>query len=295
MSKLDHTTQPDPFTLIDPDNQLRPQISRVDFFRSTGFDFCWLVLEPLSIANSNDEEFELVKRFSRGQKALYFWWCLDAQVKNGGFVQFYYNGYATYVPAILKGLELVGDNDMLDLVNNAHQVYLTYKHLIDDAQNEDSFGNDLYQRLKILEDFDARYYLLEPQTVQTMEQYAKLHPNEFCVDETGAQFPINFTGKLTSKFANGNLESEFHVLNGVIEGELKTYYESGQIKSLNNFQNALQAGEQKEWYENGNQKSIITVNSDKSKEYKHYYENGQLHELVTFIGEVERVGPWLKF
>jgi len=35
---------------------------------------------------------------------------LDAQVTNGGFLQFYSNGYRNYVPTINAGLKLIGDN-----------------------------------------------------------------------------------------------------------------------------------------------------------------------------------------
>lgn len=293
--KSKQTAEIDYFSGYDPDNQLRPKINRADFFRSTEFDFGWLILEPICIVESREEEPELVKRFSAGQKALYFWWYLDGQVNNGGFVQFYYNGFEIYVPAIIKGLEHIGDKEMVELVKGAHNIYLDNKKLIDKARKKDLFGSDLYDRLDKLSEFDDRYYEINSQTMLLMEKYAKQHPNEFCLDENGEEFPTNFSGKLTTKYDNGKIKEEFELVNGVINGEFKTYYEFGQHKSLNNFESAQQIGEQKEWYENGNQKSITTLGNDKTKKYEYFYENGQLKESVTFVDEINRKGPWLKF
>jgi antitoxin component YwqK of YwqJK toxin-antitoxin module len=293
--KSKNVTETDYFSEIDPNNQLRPKINRADFFRTTEFDFGWLILEPICLVESREEDAELAKRFSRGQKALYFWWYLDGQVNNGGFVQFYYNGYGIYVPAIIKGLEYIGDNEMAELVKGAHKIYLKNKKTIDKARERDLFGGDLYDRLDKLGEYDDKYYKINTQTMLIIEKYAKQHPNEFCVDENGKEFPSSFSGKLTAKFESGNLKEEFELINGVITGIYKTYYESGQLKSLNNFELGVQHGEQKEWFENGNQKSIITIENDKSKKCEYFYENGQLKELSTFIGEIDRKGPWLKF
>ncbi len=307
------------FSGYDAENQLRPRINKGDFFRISGFELGWLLLEPISISVARDKEPELVKRFSPGQKALYFWWYLDAHVTNGGFVQFYYNDYGIYVPAIIAGLEHVGDKEMAELVKSAHKIYLDNKSLIEQAKKKDLFGSDLYDRLDALSDLDSAYYDLNRQTMSFIEKYARQNPDEFCVDENGQ--PFDKTGKFTFKFENGAIREEFDRTNGVIDGEFRTFYESGQIKSVNIYVSAQQVGEQKEWYENGNLKEVITIDpytrerkkeyfydngqrsklehtdaNDESKgEYKEWYRNGQLKEQSTFIGSTERTGDWLKF
>src|SRR5687767_6879013 len=84
----------DPYWEFDKEKHFRPKLSKGDFFKLTGFDFGWFVLEPISIfVKDKEHEIERGKSLSYGQKALYYWWYVDAQVTNGGFVQFYYNGY----------------------------------------------------------------------------------------------------------------------------------------------------------------------------------------------------------
>ncbi len=309
------------FAGYDPDNQLRPKINKGDFFRMTGFDLGWLLLEPINIAESREKEPELAKRFSSGQKALYFWWYLDGQVTNGGFVQFYYNGYDFYVSAIIEGLEYIGDKEMAELVKAANKIYLDNKKLIDKARKKDLFDSNLYDRLDELGNLDSKYYKINARTMSRIEKYARQNPNEFCVDENGQEFDKDYTGKCTTTFDNGKIKEEFYLTNGVINGEFKTYYETGQVKSLNTYVSGEQVGEQKEWYENGNIKKIITIdpntkdwkkeyyydngqiskleytdtNDDSKGEYKEWYQNGQLKEQSTFIGSTERIGDWIKF
>jgi antitoxin component YwqK of YwqJK toxin-antitoxin module len=286
----------DPFAEYDPENQLRPKIAKADFFRTTGFDFGWLLLEPIAIVDSRSEEPELSKRFSQGQKALYFWWYLDAQVTNGGFVQFYYNDYEIYVPAIIKRLEAIGDQEMADLVKSAHKIYLSNKKIMDRAKQKDLFGSDLYERLEELSELDEEYYDIHENTMAILEKYARQNPNEFCVDELGQPFDTSFSGTLSTKYSNGELKEEFQLSNGVINGFLKTYFENGQIKSWNEFVDGEQVGVQKEWYENGNQKKVVTINAKTGNIREQlYYDNGQLEEEYTSDKNSQRIGKWLKF
>ena len=311
----------DHYSGFNPSDQLRPKVNRADFFKLTGFDFGWFLLEPINIAESYEKEPELAKRFSAGQKALYFWWFVDAEVTNGGFVQFYYNGKARYVPAIIKGLEHVGDHDMASLIKRAHKIYLENKSLIEKARKRNLFGSDLYEKLDALSLLDDEYYEINAKTMAIIEKYARQNPNEFCVDENGLPFDSNFSGKCTSKYENGKLKEEFYLTNGVIDGEFNTYYETGKKKTLNTYASGEQIGEQKEWYENGNIKTIITIdqktkerkkeyyykngqisklehlnaNDENKGEYKEWNSNGQLKEQSVYIANTERIGDWLKY
>ena len=110
-------TENDPYWEFDHTQHFRPELNKGEFFKLSGYDFGWFVLEPISkFVKDREHEIERGKYLSYGQKALYYWWYLDAQVTNGGFVQFYYNGYGPYVPTIIRGLEHIGDKEMADLV-----------------------------------------------------------------------------------------------------------------------------------------------------------------------------------
>ena len=92
------------FKYFDERKQLRPKISRKKFNELKDWDLAWELLEPINIATTRRSEIGLSKQLSVGQKILYYFWYLDADVENGGFIQFYYNGNDHYLPSILEGL-----------------------------------------------------------------------------------------------------------------------------------------------------------------------------------------------
>ncbi len=71
------------YDTFDKSHHLRPEFPKADFNTLRDWDFGWFLLEPLNIAESLEHEVELSKQFSPGQKALYFYWFLDAEVTNG--------------------------------------------------------------------------------------------------------------------------------------------------------------------------------------------------------------------
>ncbi|MEQ8415838.1 MAG: DUF4375 domain-containing protein [Imperialibacter sp.] len=323
MGLLDRWTKKNnPFETFDKSNHLKPRINKADFYQLTGFDFGWLLLEPINIVQSPDDEPELSKRLSSGQKALYFWWYLDGEVTNGGFIQFYFNGKEKYVPAIIAGMELIGDKEMADLVRKAQDVYTKNIKAFNYAWSDDSSEefSKLYEKVTDLSELDDIYYSLNNQTMSKIEKYAKQHPFEFCVDEEGKDFQENYTGTVKSLYKNGNVKDIFNLTNGVINGTFTSYNENGKERSLNNYENGEQVGEQKLWYEDGTLKSKIVIDSERNKTkeeyypngqlkklehtdkkdekkgvYKEWWDNGQLKELSEFIGNIERVGPWTKY
>lgn len=310
------------FEEFDKSNHLKPKINKADFYQLTGFDFGWHLLEPINIAESLDEEPKLSERLSPGQKALYFWWYLDAEVTNGGFVQFYFNGKEKYVPAIISGMALIGDKEMADLVRKSHEIYEKNIRAFERGWSENSMEafSKLYEEVTDLSELDDKYYSLNNQTMSRIEIYAKRHPFEFCVDEEGREFKENFSGVVKGFYKNGNIKDSFNLTNGVIDGTFISYYENGKERSLNNYRSGEQVGEQKLWYEDGTLKNKITIdsqrnktkeefypnaqikkleNTDKNDEkkglYKEWWDNGQLKEQAEFVGSVERIGPWTKY
>ena len=106
-----------------------------------------IVMSDIVFFFTEYDEIELSKRLSEGQKALYFFWYLDAQVTNGGFIQFYWNYYRRYLPPIIEGLKLIGDENLLELVVRADKKYLENKDKFDFQRIEDDWG-PLYDKLK---------------------------------------------------------------------------------------------------------------------------------------------------
>ncbi len=315
-----HENIVNPYNGYDPNKQLRPQINQFEFYKTTGFELGWLLLRPISTAMSPSEEPALVKRFSAGQKALYFWWFVDAEVTNGGFVQFYYNEKERYIPAVLNGLKQVGASEMEALISKAHQAFQESKTEIEQARNKSLFNQDLYKRLKSLTELDEQYHSIRDKTMGQLEEYARLHPDEFCVDEQGAPFGSS-TEQFKTYHANGSVFEEYSVVNNRLEGLYKTYYKSGAPKLIHTYLNGKQSGVQKLLYDNGNPQEIITIDAEtgartmetfhyngkpfkighfdaigqKKGVFKEWFADGSLRESATFVSNEERTGEWVKY
>jgi antitoxin component YwqK of YwqJK toxin-antitoxin module len=313
----------DPYWEFDKTEHFRPELNKGEFFKLSGFDFGWFVLEPLSkFIKDKEHEIERGKSLSYGQKALYYWWYLDAQVTNGGFVQFYYNGYGPYVPTIIKGLEHIGDTEMANLVKKADKIYQKNKKLMDKAQESDLFGSDLYDRLDEMSLLDDKYYEMNEKTMSLIESYIRKNPNEICLDEDGKEFDMTFTGLCKTFYADKTVKEEFQLEQGVINGEFKSFYENGKLKEKIDYKKGEQTGERKEFYdsgklkyqitkepsknilihkwyfENGNPKKLESKLIEKNErigEYKEWHENEQLAQSGTYKSAYEREGEWLEF
>ncbi len=139
----------------------------------------WELLKTIDIAtDQNKSEIELSKRLSPGQKALYFFWYLDAEVNEGEFLEFYESGYNKYIAPIKEGLKLIDDLEMLTLVTEADQEYALHEK---DLKENSKAGNwDLLdERLLKFDEYDDRYADLRDQTMKKLEHYIRSNPQEF--------------------------------------------------------------------------------------------------------------------
>lgn len=313
----------DSYWEFNEETHFKPQLSKGDFYKLRGYDFAWFVLEPIStFVKDREHEIERGKSLSYGQKALYYWWYLDAQVMNGGFVQFYYNDYGSYVPTIIKGLEHVGDKEMADLVKKADKIYQKNKKLMDKAQESDLFDSDLYDRLDELTLLDEEYFGMNENTMSLIENYIRKNPNEICLDQDGKVYEVNFTGLCKTYYDDKKVKEEFNLNEGVINGEFKSFYENGNSKEKIHYKNGEKTGELEEYYQNGKLKFQVTKEPTKqlliyrwyydkgnpkkleskqidtnesSGPYKEWYDNGQLAKSGADKSDYEREGEWLQF
>ncbi|WP_064968174.1 DMP19 family protein [Tenacibaculum ovolyticum] len=171
-------------------NHFKPKLDERLFFSLKGMDFGWFILEPLSLYIENESnEATLGKNLSYGQKSIYFWWYIDGQVTNGGFFQFFLNGYDKYLSVIIKGLRYIGDDEMSDFLEIVEDFYYNnntgalesisipeeYKSIVSKGEAA---------RFTILE---AKYLSLNDSTISKIENYAKSNPSEFCLNLKGEE------------------------------------------------------------------------------------------------------------
>lgn len=288
----------DPYWEFDQTKHFRPKLNKGDFFKLTGSDFCWFVLEPISdYVQDRKGELTKGKTLSFGQKALYYWWYVDAQVTNGGFTQFYYNDYGKYIPTIIKGLKHIGDIKMAELVNRSYEIYLKENKKIKDARQGglEAFSN-LYKEIKDFDNLDDEYYNLNDQTMKNIETYFRNNPNEICVDEDGKEFDLTFSGDLTTYHKDKSVKEIIPLSKGIIVGTFKSFYENGKPKEEIHYSNGEQTGERIEYYENGNKKFSISK-SDNPNGYlhSHFYDNGKLKSTQIYVSNNDRDGKWIQY
>jgi hypothetical protein len=163
---------------FDSATHLLPELRTSQFDSLHEWDLAWELLEPINIATDDDHEVELSKRMSKGQKALYFFWYLDGQVTNGGFAQFYMNGYDKYLPPILEGLEVIGDLQLIALVSEANNYVSKNASIFIEAAEKEDFETP-YEQLPRLDELDDNYYKLHKETIKLIEAYARANKEEF--------------------------------------------------------------------------------------------------------------------
>jgi hypothetical protein len=167
------------YTTFDKKNHLLPAFNKKQFESLHSWEFGWELLKPINIAtNQESSEIELSKRLSPGQKALYFLWYLDAEVTNGGFIQFYWNGYRKYLEPIKSALMLIGDKKVLELVNKADEEYLIHQSEFAKYQSKGDWS-PLYTELSKFSELDISYYECHDEMMELLEKYARQDPNEF--------------------------------------------------------------------------------------------------------------------
>lgn len=92
-----------------------------------------------------------------------------------------------------------------------------------------------------------------------------------------------FTGKIISKYENGQIKMESQYKDGKLEGTVKEYYEDGQVHNEWNYKDNHLDGEQRKYYENG-QLSTEKYYKDNKVEgiFKEYYEDGKIKSETEY-------------
>ena len=177
-TKISMTNSTELYNTFDSLNHLIPDFDKSVFDSLHSWDFGWAILEPINIATDKEKEKTLSRRLSPGQKTIYFFWYLDEEVTNGGFIQFYWNGYRRYLPPIIDGLKLIGDTTLLRLIEKADSEYLKNKEKFDLQREKDNW-KPLYDNLKEFDKIDDEYYKIHDKTMDLIEKYARKHVTEF--------------------------------------------------------------------------------------------------------------------
>ena len=170
-----------PFSTFNKEDHFRPEMNWEELSQLEGAEFLWEVLEPISdMIDTSDVEAERSKRLSPSQKVLHFFWYLDDQVTNGGFILFYWNEYHFYLPTIIAGLELWGNQELLDIVQNAQKVYELNKSTFEKFLKSDD-PEGLENALPEFRDLDEQYHEMGDEHYAKLEAFVRAHIDDFLV------------------------------------------------------------------------------------------------------------------
>jgi hypothetical protein len=144
------------------------------------WDFCWANVQPIlkMMGTHGDWEVDNLKKLAPAQKALFFFWNLDAEVTSGGFIQFYWNGLDYQVEPLIAGLELVGDKDLVKLIKKADAEYKKNEKLFEECRKKGDLHR-LYAELKELKSYRTEYENLQNNSVALMESYIRKNSKDF--------------------------------------------------------------------------------------------------------------------
>lgn len=163
---------------FDANNQFLPEMEKSKFDSLHGYDLTYAILDLIDIAKNKEDEIELSKKLSKGQKAIYFYTFLEDEVDNGGFVQFYLNQYDRYVPAIFDALNLIGDTKKITLLKMAENEYNKNITLFEIYKHKSDLSG-LYEKMKEMEKLDNDFYKDDNfETHKLFEKYIRANVNE---------------------------------------------------------------------------------------------------------------------
>lgn len=127
------------------------------------------------------KEYQTVLGWTKSQQAIYIIWCLEAEVNNGGYNQFYFNSSGQYADLTPDALKLVGASKFADLTMRANDVYKKENEKITKHQDGSLEGFSKSYDDNPLNKFDDEFYeLYKKEDLQKIQvNYIRNHKQDF--------------------------------------------------------------------------------------------------------------------
>lgn len=133
------------------------------------------------IEESGKEDFEAVSALNVGQRALFSVWCVDSEVHNGGFNQFYFNSSGPFAEMAVEGFKTFGAVKCATLMEKANILFSSIKVGLEKFNDGtlESFSKS-YEN-NPLNELDREFYTLwkEENVSQRQIDYIRSHIDEF--------------------------------------------------------------------------------------------------------------------
>ncbi len=96
----------------------------------------------------------------------------------------------------------------------------------------------------------------------------------------------NDNGIKKTYFSNGNVEQEFNLKNGLINGNFKVYFENGKLKKSGSIYNKKRQGQFEEYLEDGTISAKYSCNNDMfNGAFSFYHENGKVKTTGNYVND----------
>ena len=133
------------------------------------------------IGEDYENELFNAKKLTKGQKAIFSTWAVEAEVNNGGFNQFYFNSSGQYADMAVDGFETVGATKHAELMREANRIYASIKNDLEkfDDGTVESFSESYKDNP--LNNLDDKYYELgKNESLWGLKvKYIREHPDQF--------------------------------------------------------------------------------------------------------------------
>lgn len=137
-----------------------------------------MLAQPLHEELYRRQDFNFLDDLSEGQQLLLSYDYVQAQVFQGGFIQLIQNGYIGLLPPMPGWLNVIGDPQMAQVIDDVLKVYVLNREMLDLKTTVEEFAK-LYDELKEFEIIDDRFRELSPGTIDKILAYATNHMEEF--------------------------------------------------------------------------------------------------------------------
>lgn len=169
-------------------NHFYSKVAKTQFDTLKGLDFTWVIFQPINDTLSYTpfgKRHAFVEKLSDKQKALFYIWELERAVSSldgtlidfsstVGFANFFYN-YKDNFAETLRGLKLINDTAMINVLKGVSKVYVTKYKIINQKYNT---GEWIYIQ-KQFKQYDKAFIDKHENTMKLLEDYVKLYTEDF--------------------------------------------------------------------------------------------------------------------
>jgi len=128
--------------------------------------------------DSNDAVTEHIDRLSPEARLVYLVWCLDGEIHNGGFDQFFYNSLGDHWSELLGHLDTIGAVISKKLLTKAVSIFpnsAPSSNRQERFEQLDRLDDDEVEAL--LSDLDEEFWSYEDDLAQRVDDFVRKHPD----------------------------------------------------------------------------------------------------------------------